>query len=247
MRNWYRKLSIVLVIAIVMAFGASSVGNALAQEGPQTPARGALVGSGALVNALADLAGITPREVLAQLTQGMTLNDVAAAQGIDPAAVVDQAAAALTERINQAVENGNLDADRAEAQIASLTADLTALMDTPLPASGSIRDQVAERVTNALQDLGERGLIGALSDATGLTAQELLQQARDNDLTTLAEIAAFNNVALEDIQAAAQADVAERVNQAAREWHAHPGTGRHTAGPRRGILHQHGRPRRCPS
>ena len=144
----------------------------------------------------------------------MTLNDVAAAQGIDLAAVVDQAAAALTERINQAMTNGNLDADRAETQIASLTADLTALMDTPLPANGPIRDQVVERLTNALQDLGERGLIGALSDATGLTAQELLQQARDNDLTTLAEIAAFNNVALEDLQAAAQADAAERVNQA---------------------------------
>ena len=62
MKNWYRKLSVVLVIAIVMAFGASSVGSALAQEGPQPPARGALLGSGALVNALADLAGITPRK-----------------------------------------------------------------------------------------------------------------------------------------------------------------------------------------
>jgi hypothetical protein len=84
----------------------------------------------------------------------------------------------------------------------------------PLPDGGQIREQVVERIMNALRDMGERGLIGALSDATGLTPQELLQQARDNELTTLAEIAAFNNLSLEDLLASAQADAAERIDQA---------------------------------
>ncbi len=201
--NGYKKLSILVVAAAILALG---LGTASAQEPPRND--GVRAGAQALIEALANLTGLTARELLADREPGTTLADVASAHGVDPAAVIAQAAATLTDRINQAVANGRLTQTRADEILATLEADLTELMNQPIPqpAPRPLLEQIRER--------GERLLIDALTEATGQDALTLLNQARQQGLHTLAEVAAANGVAPEDVVAAAITAATEQINQA---------------------------------
>ncbi len=207
MTHWYRKLATLAVVSMLMALGA---GVAAAQENPPRRPQGVLVGRVALLKTLSEMSGQSIPDIVAQVEEGETLNDLAAALGLDPAAVVDHTAANLAERINQAVANGHLAQEQADEVLATLGADLTDLMARPVPER-----PLADRLDpERIRQLGGQGLIGALTNRTGLSPADLLAQARDNDLTTLAEIAAFNDIPVEDVIAAAEATAAERINAA---------------------------------
>ena len=203
MNTWYKRLSILLVATIVLTLGVSI---ASAQEPPRDHP---LIGAAALVAALTDMTGMTPQELLADVEPGTTtLAQVAEANGIDPAAVVAEASANITERINQAVENGRLSQEQADEILANLDANLTELMNQPIPERQ--RHPVADRIREA----GIRTLVNALAEATGMDVADMLAQAQEQGLTTLAEIAEANGVAPEDVVAAAVADATEHINQA---------------------------------
>lgn len=205
--NWYRKLSVVLVAITIMTLG---VGAASAQ-GPEQPAH-ALAGVGALARALTNLSDATPRDLLQAIEPGVTtLANLALEQGINPDDVVSLAAEHLTETIALAVESGRMEQAEADAILSTLTVDLNNLMNQPL--TGDLlrpEDLPLDRV----HDLGERGLIGALSEATGLEPLEMLQQARENGYTTLAEVAEANEISTDTLIATAIADATERINEA---------------------------------
>jgi urease accessory protein UreF len=198
----YKPLSILLVAITILTLGA---GIASAQEPPR---QGARLGAQALIAALVDLTGLNRQELLAGATSETTLADVAAAHEIDSADVVAQAVTNLTERINQTVENGRLTQERADEILATLEADLTASMNQPLPPRPLLRS------VQQIRQRGERILIDALTEATGLDVPALLAQAREQNLTTMAAIAEANGVASEDVIAAAVTAATEQVNQA---------------------------------
>jgi uncharacterized protein YidB (DUF937 family) len=202
--NWQKKVSVLMVAAIILTLGAGAVS---AQE-PRPIVK--VVDAGALINAMAELSGLSAGELLGSAEAGSTLADLAAANGLTTEQVVAQATANLTERLNTLVENGRLPQDRAEEMLATLDADLSALMTQPLPQ----RRDVARTAINRIRDAGEQGLIAALSELTGLEPSEMLAQARENAYTTLAEIAEANGVALEDVVAVAFANATERINEA---------------------------------
>ncbi len=208
MKSWYRKLSVLLVVVTVLTLGAGVVS---AQEPPRG---GQLVGARALVAALADLTGLSVRELLADLSPGATLADVATAHDVDPAAVVEQAAATITERINQAVENGRLTQERADEILATLESDLADLMNQPLPAVTPPRPGIADRVRQG----GQQALIGAAAEPTGLEPAEIIQQMRQEGLT-LAQVVEANGADPDEVVGAAVAEASERINQAVEDGH----------------------------
>jgi hypothetical protein len=67
----------------------------------------------AVLRNAADTIGIEPRELVEQLRQGKSIAEVATEHGVDPQTVIDALVAKANERIDQAVANGHLDADRA--------------------------------------------------------------------------------------------------------------------------------------
>jgi len=190
-----------VVMVLILALGAGAVS---AQEGPR---QGAPVQQyeRALIAALADAAGMTPLDVLAELREGKSLAEVAAAHDVDTTAVVSSAAAALTAQINQDVADGWITQEQADDALATLTEDLNAMMDHP--AAG----RPAQAARQALRGLGEAALLRALTDATGLQLRDLAEQARDG--ATLAEIAQANGADPQAVVDAALTNVSGRVSE----------------------------------
>lgn len=84
--------------------------------------------------AVQELLGLSQDELREQLRAGSTLGEIATAQGIDPQAVVDAIVAEMTERVDAAVADGKLDAERAAERLADA------------------EERVADRVNNGRPD-----------------------------------------------------------------------------------------------
>lgn len=203
--NRNKSLSIVLVV-VTLALSMTGVVSA------QGPDRGEqLIGARALISALSDLTGLKAVELLDNAEPEVTtLTDIASANGLTAAQIVDAAEVALTDTISEAVANGRIDQQRADETLATLRTDLETLMTEPIPAALAQAPQIMER----LHQIGERGLIGALVDATGLEPMELAQQALANEYTTLAELAEANGADPDAMIETAVAGAAEQINEA---------------------------------
>ena len=64
---------------------------------------------------VAGVLGLSTDDLRTALGDGTTLNELAARQGVDPAAVRQVLLDGITARIDEAVAGGRLDADRAKA------------------------------------------------------------------------------------------------------------------------------------
>jgi uncharacterized protein YlaN (UPF0358 family) len=88
-----------------------------------------LRGAGALLQAASDAIGLDVREIATQLRDGASLADVITANGGSPDEVLASALAAVTERINQAVAEGRITQEQADERLATLEANLSALLN----------------------------------------------------------------------------------------------------------------------
>jgi hypothetical protein len=89
-----------------------------------------------LVEETALQSGLTLAEVGTELQAGKTLAQIATENGADVNTIVSAAAAMVTEEINRAVQLGRLTQEQADAQIATLTDELTAQMNEVNPVRG---------------------------------------------------------------------------------------------------------------
>ncbi len=96
-------------------------------RGPGSFGRG--VGS----EALTDLLGLDAQELRQQLRDGATLAEIATAQGVETQAVVDELVAELTERVDNAVENGRIDQADADQKLADAEAKITDMVNNGRP------------------------------------------------------------------------------------------------------------------
>jgi ribosomal protein S20 len=88
------------------------------------------------LSAAATAIGIEPVELLQQLRDGQTIAEVAEANGVDVATVVDAVVAAMQERLDSAVDNGWITQEQADERAAQLEEQATALVNgdlMPLP------------------------------------------------------------------------------------------------------------------
>jgi polyhydroxyalkanoate synthesis regulator phasin len=95
---------------------------------------GHLIGEGSEV--LTELLDIDADTLRQQLQDGSSLADIATANGVDPQAVIDALVAEATTRIDQAVADGDVDADRAEEFKADLVDRITSFVNGEFPDRG---------------------------------------------------------------------------------------------------------------
>lgn len=95
-----------------------------------------------LMNGVMDATGLNGRELMQALSDGSTLAELISANGGDPSAVVADALAQATERVNLAVENGNLTQDQATEIIEGLQAFYEAALTATNPMQADLTGAV---------------------------------------------------------------------------------------------------------
>ena len=165
MNKWVVRFS---MAALVAAMALGTVGFAAAQDNtpvdpqqtePQRPylLPAAEAVRGQVVQAIVDVTGLSRTEIVSQLRDGKTLNEILADNDIDPQVVIDAVTTVVTDDLNQAVANGRITQERADQVLANLPDTLDRLMNATNPGS-AIRD----RIQNRLED----SLIGVLAEIT---------------------------------------------------------------------------------
>lgn len=103
----------------------AAMDEALARPAPQTVRERVRTGvelrmDNAILNLVSEETGLTRQEVFAQLREGKTIGVVITENGGDLDAISGQIVAGLTDRINEAVENGTIDQERADTLLSDL-------------------------------------------------------------------------------------------------------------------------------
>jgi hypothetical protein len=217
-------LSLIAVLSIVGAASAQEVPAEPTTPGQEMPLRPLRPGQGPgrggdilreLLQIVADDLQMEPRDILEQL-RGQSLADVIAAQNGDVAMITANVVAAMTERINQAVADGNLAQERADLLLGSLEETVTNAINGVYRdlrdglRGGDRPGQGGMRGGGLLGDT--RPLINAAVEATGLTAQEIGQAVRGGQ--TLSEVISANGGDPAAVVSAAIASVTEKLDAA---------------------------------
>ena len=92
-----------------------------------------MFGRGVASEALTDLLGIDGEELRTQLRAGATLAEIAAEQGVDVQLGVDELVAEVTERVDNAVENGRIDQAEADEKLADAEAKISEMVNSGRP------------------------------------------------------------------------------------------------------------------
>jgi hypothetical protein len=95
-----------------------------------------MFGRGVASEALTDLLGIDGEELRTQLRDGATLAEIAQAQGVEVQAVIDELVAEVTERVDNAVENGRIDQAEADEKLAEAEVRITDMVENGRPERG---------------------------------------------------------------------------------------------------------------
>jgi sulfur carrier protein ThiS len=126
-----------------------------------------------LLDILSDVLDMEPEAIREALEGGQTLADLIEAQGLDEDAVIDALKTDAIERINQAVEDSKLDAERAKAMIARIEEhDLETLLNRDFAPTPPMPRIGLEVLAEAL-GMSEDDLRAALED--GQTVPELIE------------------------------------------------------------------------
>jgi hypothetical protein len=84
---------------------------------------------GADLDALAKTLGLSVDELRTQLRDGKSIADIAKAQGVEIDTVIDQLVASATSKLDEAVKNGRLTQEKADAIEAKLREGITAMVN----------------------------------------------------------------------------------------------------------------------
>jgi UPF0288 family protein (methanogenesis marker protein 3) len=83
-----------------------------------------------------DATGLTPQEIRDEMQAGATLAEVITNHGGNVDDIIDIALATATERIQQAIDNERISAERGQAMLENLEERITERFNTPLPEDG---------------------------------------------------------------------------------------------------------------
>jgi 3-hydroxyacyl-CoA dehydrogenase len=188
-----------LILSVVV--GILGVGVVSAQDGRFDRQRDGIIRTA--IQAAAEVTGLEPREIASILRDDMTLAEIVEANGGDVQTVIDQALAAATERLNEAVSNERITQERADEMLANLEPLITEAINDGFPS----RIGLPRLVWN-----GERILAQAVSDAIVLEDSDLRTMLGEG--MTLAEIVEANGGNVPDVIADAVADATAQINEA---------------------------------
>jgi hypothetical protein len=155
----------------------------------------------------ADAIGISARELAQELRDGKTVAEVARANDVEPAKVVDAIVAAATERIDAAVTAGKLDADRAATLKGNLDERVTNLVNREPRRHGAGHLRRA-----AIRRHVRRAAIGVAADTIGIEPAALREQLRGG--ASIAGVATAAGVEPQQVVDAMVAAGTERIDAA---------------------------------
>lgn len=150
---------------------------------------------------LAEVLGVSTGELRDALADGRSIADVAEANGVELQAVIDALVAEANERIDDAVADGHLTAEQADARKASVVDHVTELVDgdgMPFPGLGRAHHHGGER-------------LDVVAEAIGIDEGALLEALRDG--RSVAEVAEANDVDPQDVIDALVAEATERITE----------------------------------
>jgi uncharacterized protein (DUF433 family) len=172
-----------------------------------------------LGRATADVAGITQRDVLAGLNDGKSLAQIAQEHGKTADDVIKAARAKLEERLKQAVADGKLTQERADATLTQFDQAAPQIM-TNQNLGAPARRGVGKRNPAAAR------LVQATAEVTGLEAKDVLAELQAGK--SLAQIAQEHGKTADDILAKLREQGQQRLDKAldkAKELIDEPGLG----------------------
>jgi hypothetical protein len=145
--------------------------------------------------------GVSPQELGSQVRSGKTVAAVATEHGVDPANVVNAVVAALTQRIDEAVAQGKVDAARAEQAKAKLPDFANRFVNETKAKNGERRGRklLGDAVDAAAKEIGvsKDDLKSALKDG-----KSIAQVAKDHNKSVDDVVDAIVKAATSDIDQA---------------------------------------------
>lgn len=141
--------------------------------GQRQPGAAALQLANTMLDTVASQTGLTREDILTQMRDGATLADVITGAGGSVDAVKTAVTTAVTDEINQAVTDGRITQQQADALLAQLPTTLDTFLNGQLP-----RPTAAQRFT--------AGVLGLAAQQTGLTRDEISTRLRGGE--SLAQI-----------------------------------------------------------
>jgi len=207
MNTWTKRLiSLGLVEAVTL--GAVGVAAAQAPGQPDYPRAYRIRFADTLVQTIKEVTELAWSDLLPDLRAGQTLTEVLEANGADPQAVRDAVETAVTAEIEEAVAEGTLTQERADALLAQLDTALERAFTSTFPLwPDALRDRLHDRWQETL----ERTLIGVIAEMAGVETGDLLREALLPP--TLGEIAESYGLDVEAVSAEAEARITEAINE----------------------------------
>lgn len=205
-----------LAAGAIAATAAAGVGVSYAATNPDTPSAtsGSTPNSAqdtrhvrhprlvrAAMNTAADTIGISVADLRSALRDGKTVADVASEHGVEAQAVVDAIVSKGTQRIDEALANGEItqaQADQAKAKLA--TAAATFVNETPHPRPGIDRRRVRQ------------GVLKTAADTIGVSEADLRAALRDGQ--SIADVATAHGVEPQTVVDALVAAGTQHIDQA---------------------------------
>ena len=166
---------------------------------------------GERAEALAGVIGITTDELRAGFEAGQTLAEIAADHGVSGDELAAAMLAEMEERLDEAVAEGRIDAEKAEERLANAEEHIDeAINREPGEGKGGFghHGRGQHQVVQGLRDV---------ADDLGLSTEEIREAMADG--ATMAEAAEAQGVSEDDLQAAIVAEAEERLAEAVAEGH----------------------------
>lgn len=161
-------------------------------EAPDTFRRG----GGAKFETIAGTLGITFDELQARLAEGLTIAEIAEANGVSPDTVAAALTAQMQSHITDHLAAGDITQEQADARLASVDERVDDLLNGTLPL-GKHRGAFG-RAGDGMRGFGGRlAMSSTLPDLLGIDAGELRSQLQAG--STIAKIAEANGVSVDDV------------------------------------------------
>ena len=139
---------------------------------------------------IADATNLDPQDIIQQVRDGATMADIITANGGDVEVIADEITRLVSDRVNQAVADGNLTSEQADNILQALTDNLIPALngERPLP---DLRDRRrGDRGDRARAE--EARILNTIASAADIDPEAVLTQVQDG--ATLADILRDNGV-----------------------------------------------------
>ncbi|MFC1935479.1 hypothetical protein ACFLX9_01760 [Chloroflexota bacterium] len=128
--------SVVVIVGLLAGAATASAWGPREGTGAGYGGQGASGGHG-FITVAAEEIGLTPAELVAELQDGKTIEQVALETGVVPEAIVETFVALRQEQLDQAVTNGGITQEQADERLALIEANATDHLTQAWPFAGA--------------------------------------------------------------------------------------------------------------